>query len=75
VIEYFTLGMQIAILIVVAGAVWSGFKTRQNIGEMLRALYEYRREISWMTARLEALENQQKAKGQGNVRAENGRRI
>jgi hypothetical protein len=73
VIEYFTLGMQIAILIVVAGAVWSGVKTRQNIGEMLRALYEYRREISWLTARIEVIE--QKAKGQVNGGAENSRRI
>jgi hypothetical protein len=69
VIEYVTFGMQIAILIVVAGAVWSAFKTRKNIGEMLQALYGYRREIAWMEARLEALEKGARQNG----RVENGR--
>jgi len=70
-LESTTLVMQIVILIFVAGSAWYAYTTRKNIGEMLKALYEYRREIAWMTARIEALE--QKAKGQVNVRPENGR--
>jgi hypothetical protein len=66
-----TLVMQILILFVVGWSCLWALRTKKATAATLQAIYEYRREISWLTARLEALE--QKAKGQGNVRVENGR--
>jgi hypothetical protein len=70
-IEYFTLGMQIAVLITVAGGAWYAALTQKAARDTLNALTVYRREVEWMTARLEALE--QKEKGQVNGRVEASR--
>jgi hypothetical protein len=70
-LQWTTLVMQVWILFMVAGSSWYAFQTKKNIGKALQAFYEYRREIAWMTARIEALE--QRAMGQGNVRAEASR--
>ena len=70
-IEYFTLGMQIAVLITVAGGAWYTALTQKAARDTLNALTVYRREVEWMTARLEALE--QKEKGQVNGRVEASR--
>jgi hypothetical protein len=73
-IESTILVTQILILAAVVGSTWHSFQTRKNIGEMLKSLYGYRREIAWLTARLDTLEQgQQKAKGQGNVGVEASR--
>jgi hypothetical protein len=68
-LQWTTLALQIWILFMVAGSAWYAFKTRKNIGALLSALIVYRREVEWMTARLEALEK----KGQGNGRVEASR--
>jgi hypothetical protein len=70
-IESTILVMQILIMATVAGNTWWAFKTRKSVGKALQAFYEYRREIAWLTARIDALE--QKAKAQGNGRVEAGR--
>jgi hypothetical protein len=70
-IQWTTLALQIWILFMVAGSSWYAFQTKKNIGKALQAFYEYRREVAWLVARIEVLE--QKAKGPGNGRAENGR--
>jgi biopolymer transport protein ExbB/TolQ len=73
-VQWTTLVMQIWILFMVAGSAWYAWRTQKATGATLNAIREYRREIGWLTTRLEILEQgQQKAMGQGNVRAENGR--
>jgi hypothetical protein len=69
VIQWTTLALQVWILVTVAWSVWYAWRTQKATRATLDALIVYRREVEWMTARLEALEK----KGQGNGRVENGR--
>jgi hypothetical protein len=51
--------MQIVILIAVGLGAWYALKTKKSATLTLNAIREYRREIGWLTARLEALEERQ----------------
>jgi cell division protein FtsB len=55
-IEWFTLGMQFVILIAVGWSGWSAVQTYKNTKRMTELIGQYRREIEWLTARIEALE-------------------
>jgi hypothetical protein len=70
-VESFIAVMQILIFIAITGSVWSAFRTRRAVFAMLQSLYEYRREIAWMTARLEELEKG--ARANGRVEASRGK--
>ena len=69
-----TFVMQILILIAVGLGAQYALKTKKNVTLTLNAIREYRREIEWLTARLDALEQGlQRAKGHGNVGVEASR--
>jgi hypothetical protein len=68
-LQWTTLALQIWILVMVAGSAWYAWRTQKATKATLAALIVYRREVEWMTARLEALER----KGQGNGRVEASR--
>jgi hypothetical protein len=55
-VEYATLVMQILILIIISSSFLYSLRTKRKIGKTLEAIYQYRREIAWMEARLDALE-------------------
>jgi cell division protein FtsB len=54
----FTLGMQVAILIVVALNAVNMIRTWKANAKMLELIMAYRREIAWLTARIEMIEQQ-----------------
>jgi hypothetical protein len=63
VIEYVTLAFQIVILVILTGSAWVSVRTRRNINRTLDALHAYRREVEWLTHRIETLEKQKAAEG------------
>jgi hypothetical protein len=72
--QWTTLALQVWILLMVAGSAWYAWRTQKATSQTLKALREYQREIGWLTARLEILEQgQQKARGQGNDQVEASR--
>lgn len=62
-LEYGILAMQIIIIGIVSANAFYAFRTKRNIGKTLEAIYQYRREIAWLTSRIEDLE-----KGKSNGR-------
>ncbi len=69
-LEWATLGMQFVILFFVAGSAWEAYRGYKTNKQTLDAIRQYRREIGWLTTRLEMLEQgQQKTKGQTNGRS------
>jgi hypothetical protein len=73
-LQWATLGMQFLILFFVVGSAFGAHRAYKTNKLTLNAIREYRREIGWLTSRLEALEqSQQKTKGQGNVGVEASR--
>jgi hypothetical protein len=67
-LQWTTLALQIWIVFMVAGSALYAWRTQKATRATLNALGVYRREVEWMTARLEALE-----KKVLNGRVENGR--
>jgi hypothetical protein len=55
-VEYFTLVMQFIILFAVAGSAWWAFRTSKSTKQTTDLIRQYRSEITWLTARIEALE-------------------
>lgn len=73
-LQWATLGMQFLILFFIAGSGVQAHRAYKTNKLTLDAIAQYRREIGWLTTRLEMLEqSQQKAKGQTNGRVENSR--
>lgn len=73
-LQWATLGMQFLILFFVTGSAVNAHRAYRTNKQTLDAIAQYRREIGWLTTRLETLEqSQQKAKGQTNGRVETGR--
>ena len=64
-LEYYTLAVQFLILGIVGWTGWSIYRTTRSQAQTLSMVREYRREISWLTSRIEALEGQAKIHGQG----------
>ena len=59
-----TLAIQVMALIAVGVTCWYALKMLKSVNRALQAILEYRREIGWLTTRLDALEqSQQKVKG------------
>lgn len=73
-LNWATLGMQFLILALMIGSAVYAWRTQKATKATLNAIRDYRREIGWLTTRLELLEQgQQKAKGQTNGRVETSR--
>jgi hypothetical protein len=51
-----TLALQVLIVILISGIVWSNWRTTENIAETTNLIRNYRREIDWLTKRLDDLE-------------------
>jgi hypothetical protein len=65
--------MQFVILFTVAGSAWHAFRASKSNTQTLNAIREYRREIGWLSARLEALEQQGAKNGRVGSKAETSR--
>lgn len=55
-VQFFTMGMQFVILIVIGWSTWGAYQTYKNTKRTTELIGLYRREIEWLTARIEALE-------------------
>jgi hypothetical protein len=55
-----TLAFQVPILILISGIVWSNWRTTKNIAQTTNLIRDYRREINWLTKRLDSLEAKEK---------------
>lgn len=55
-VEYFTLAMQFLILFVIVVSLLNTFRTARMAQRTAALIESYRREIDWLTARLDALE-------------------
>lgn len=55
-VQIFTLVMQFVVLIVIVRSAWLATRSMKLNDQTLNAIREYRREIHWLTARIEALE-------------------
>ena len=56
--EYFTLVMQFLIMGAVGFSLWNIFRTMRSQAKTLSLLQEYRREMQWLTWRVEAVEGE-----------------
>lgn len=55
-VEYFTLGMQFVILVIVGWNMGTAHMVSRNARQVAELIRGYRREIEWLTARIETLE-------------------
>jgi hypothetical protein len=57
-VEYLTLAVQVVILATVGFTGWNIFRTMRATAKTLSVLQEYRREMQWLTWRVEAAEGE-----------------
>jgi len=72
-LSWATLIMQFVILFTVAGSALYAWRASKLNTQTLNAIREYRREIGWLTARLDAIEQQGAKNGRVGSKAETSR--
>lgn len=61
-IEWFTAGMQFVILVILGGITLSTWQSRRLVKQTNELIGAYRREIGWLTERIEMLEQSAQSK-------------